>query len=91
MIYKEQLVQRGLKYAVIDEVDSVLIDEARTPLIISGQSSKSTKLYEACEYLARQLQRGEASGEFTKIMPFSERISKKRRISSSMRKRKIST
>ena len=67
VIYKEQLVQRGLKYAVIDEVDSVLIDEARTPLIISGQSSKSTKLYEACDILARQLQRGEASGEFTKM------------------------
>ena len=67
VIYKEQLVQRGLKYAVIDEVDSVLIDDARTPLIISGQSSKSTKLYEACDILARQLQRGEASGEFTKM------------------------
>ena len=67
VIYKEQLVQRGLKYAVIDEVDSVLNDEARTPLIISGQSSKSTKLYEACDILARQLQRGEASGEFTKM------------------------
>jgi preprotein translocase subunit SecA len=67
VIYKEQLVQRGLKYAVIDEVDSVLIDEARTPLIISGQSSKSTKLYEACDILACQLQRGEASGEFTKM------------------------
>lgn len=67
VIYKEQLAQRGLKYAVIDEVDSVLIDEARTPLIISGQSSKSTKLYEACDILARQLQRGEASGEFTKM------------------------
>ena len=67
VIYKEQLVQRGLKYAIIDEVDSVLIDEARTPLIISGQSGKSTKLYEACDILARQLQRGEASGEFSKI------------------------
>ena len=55
VIYKEQLVQRGLKYAIIDEVDSVLIDEARTPLIISGQSSKSTKLYEACDILARQI------------------------------------
>ena len=55
VIYKEQLVQRGLKYAIIDEVDSVLIDEARTPLIISGQSGKSTKLYEACDILARQL------------------------------------
>ena len=67
VIYKEQLVQRGLKYAIIDEVDSVLIDEARTPLIISGQSSKSTKLYEACDILAKQMERGEASGEFSKM------------------------
>ena len=67
VIYKEQLVQRGLNFAVIDEVDSVLIDEARTPLIISGQSNKATKLYEACDILARQLERGEASGEFSKI------------------------
>ena len=67
VIYKEQLVQRGLNFAVIDEVDSLLIDEARTPLIISGQSNKSTKLYEACDILARQLERGEASGEFSKI------------------------
>ena len=67
VIYKEQLVQRGLNYALIDEVDSVLIDEARTPLIISGQSGKSTKLYEACDILARQLERGEASGEFSKM------------------------
>ena len=67
VIYKEQLVQRGLHFAIIDEVDSVLIDEARTPLIISGQSGKSTKLYEACDILARQLERGEASGEFSKI------------------------
>ena len=67
VIYKEQLVQRGLNFAVIDEVDSELIDEARTPLIISGQSNKSTKLYEACDILARQLERGEASGEFSKI------------------------
>nr|WP_317282975.1 preprotein translocase subunit SecA [uncultured Sellimonas sp.] len=67
VIYKEQLVQRGLKYAIIDEVDSVLIDEARTPLIISGQSSKSTRLYEACDILARQMERGEASGEFSKM------------------------
>ena len=67
VIYKEQLVQRGLRYAIIDEVDSVLIDEARTPLIISGQSGKSTKLYEACDILARQLKRGEASGEFSKM------------------------
>ena len=67
VIYKEQLVQRGLKYAIIDEVDSVLIDEARTPLIISGQSDKSTKLYESCDILARQLEKGEASGEFSKM------------------------
>ncbi len=67
VIYKEELVQRGLKYAIIDEVDSVLIDEARTPLIISGQSGKSTKLYEACDILARQLEKGEASGEFSKM------------------------
>lgn len=58
VIYKEQLVQRGLHYAIVDEVDSVLIDEARTPLIISGQSGKSTKLYEACDVLARQLEKG---------------------------------
>ena len=67
VIYKEQLVQRGLNFAIIDQVDSVLIDEARTPLIISGQSGKSTKLYEACDILARQLERGEASGEFSKM------------------------
>ena len=67
VIYKEQLVQRGLHYAIIDEVDSVLIDEARTPLIISGQSGKSTKLYEVCDILAKQLERGEASGEVTKM------------------------
>ncbi|MCD7865924.1 MAG: preprotein translocase subunit SecA [Clostridiales bacterium] len=67
VIYKEQLVQRELHYAIIDEVDSVLIDEARTPLIISGQSGKSTKLYEACDILARQLHRGEASQEFSKM------------------------
>ena len=58
VIYKEQLVQRGLHYAIVDEVDSILIDEARTPLIISGQSGKSTKLYEACDVLARQLVKG---------------------------------
>ena len=58
VIYKEKLVMRGLHYAVIDEVDSVLIDEARTPLIISGQSGKSTKLYEVCDVLVRQLQKG---------------------------------
>ena len=67
VIYKEELVQRGLHFAIIDEVDSVLIDEARTPLIISGQSGKSTKLYEACDILARQLIRGQASGEFNKM------------------------
>ena len=66
-IYKEQMVLRNLDYAIIDEVDSVLIDEARTPLIISGQSGKSTKLYEVCDILARQLERGEESAEFTKI------------------------
>ena len=67
VIYKEQLVQRGLHYAIIDEVDSVLIDEARTPLIISGQSGKSTKLYEACDILAQQLQRGEDIPEYSKM------------------------
>ena len=67
VIYKEQLVQRDLHYAIIDEVDSVLIDEARTPLIISGQSGKSTRLYEVADILARQLQKGEASGEVTKM------------------------
>ena len=67
VIYKEQLVQRDLHYAIIDEVDSVLIDEARTPLIISGQSGKSTKLYEACDILAKQMKRGEASQEFSKM------------------------
>ena len=67
VIYKEQLVQRGLNYAIIDEVDSVLIDEARTPLIISGQSGKSTKLYEACDILAQQLQRGEDIPEYSKM------------------------
>jgi preprotein translocase subunit SecA len=66
-IYKEQLVLRNLKYCIIDEVDSVLIDEARTPLIISGQSGKSTKLYELCDILARQLQKGEYKGEMTKM------------------------
>lgn len=66
-IYKEQMVLRDLDYCIIDEVDSVLIDEARTPLIISGQSGKSTKLYEVCDVLARQLVRGEESGEFNKL------------------------
>ena len=67
VIYKEQLVQRGLHYAIIDEVDSVLIDEARTPLIISGQSGKSTKLYEACDILAQQLTRGDDVPEYSKM------------------------
>ena len=67
VIYKEQLVQRDLHFAIVDEVDSILIDEARTPLIISGQSGKSTKLYEACDILAQQLKRGVGNGEFTKM------------------------
>lgn len=67
VIYKEQLVQRGLNFAIVDEVDSVLIDEARTPLIISGQSGKSTKLYEVCDILARQLKRGKDTPELTKM------------------------
>ena len=66
-IYKSQQVLRGLNYCIIDEVDSVLIDEARTPLIISGQSGKSTKLYELCDILAQQLERGEEAAEFSKI------------------------
>ncbi|MBO5503648.1 MAG: preprotein translocase subunit SecA [Lachnospiraceae bacterium] len=66
-IYKEQLVQRGLHYAIIDEVDSILIDEARTPLIISGQSGKSTKIYEACDMLARQMVRGEDVEDLSKM------------------------
>ena len=67
VVYKKQLVLRGLHYAIIDEVDSVLIDEARTPLIISGQSGKSTKLYEMCDILARQLQRGEDMADLSKM------------------------
>ena len=67
VVYKEQLVMRGLHFAIIDEVDSVLIDEARTPLIISGQSGKSTKLYEVCDILAKRLEKGEASAEFSKM------------------------
>ena len=67
VIYKEQLVQRELNFAIIDEVDSVLIDEARTPLIISGQSGKSTKLYEACDILARQMEKGSVNKEFSKM------------------------
>ena len=66
-IYKEQCVLRGLNYAIIDEIDSILIDEARTPLIISGQSDKSTKLYEACDILAKQMTRGEDLDEYTKM------------------------
>lgn len=67
VIYKEQLVQRELNYAIVDEVDSVLIDEARTPLIISGQSGKSTDLYKMCDFLARKMERGTSTGELTKI------------------------
>ncbi|MBP3324896.1 MAG: preprotein translocase subunit SecA [Coprococcus sp.] len=67
VIYKEKLVLRGLHYCVIDEVDSVLIDEARTPLIISGQSGKSTELYKMCDYLARRMKRGEGNGEISKM------------------------
>lgn len=67
VVYKEQLVMRGLHFAIIDEVDSILIDEARTPLIISGQSGKSTKLYEVCDILAKRLEKGEASAEFFKM------------------------
>ena len=67
VIYKEQLVQRGLHFAIIDEVDSVLIDEARTPLIISGQSGKSTSIYEACDILACQMKRGEDMPEYSKM------------------------
>ncbi|MDY5215754.1 MAG: preprotein translocase subunit SecA [Lachnospiraceae bacterium] len=67
VIYKEQLVLRDLYFAIIDEVDSVLIDEARTPLIISGQSGKSTKLYEVCDILANQMKRGEDAPELTKM------------------------
>ncbi len=67
VIYKERLVQRGLHYAIIDEVDSVLIDEARTPLIISGQSGKSTDIYKMCDYIARRMKRGTASTEISKM------------------------
>ena len=67
VVYKEQLVMRGLHFAIIDEVDAILIDEARTPLIISGQSGKSTKLYEVCDILAKRLEKGEASAEFSKM------------------------
>lgn len=66
-IYKNKIVLRGLHYAIIDEVDSILIDEARTPLIISGQSSKSTKIYEACDILAKQMTRGKDQEDFSKI------------------------
>ena len=66
-IYKEEMVLRGLNYCIIDEVDSVLIDEARTPLIISGQSGKSTRLYDMCNILAKQMTLGEESGEFNKL------------------------
>lgn len=67
VIYKEQLVQRDLHYAIVDEVDSVLIDEARTPLIISGQSGKSTDLYKMCDYLARRMKRGSSDMEISKM------------------------
>ena len=67
VIYKAQLVLRDLHYAIIDEVDSVLIDEARTPLIISGQSGKSTKLYEVCDILAKQMKRGEDMEDLSKM------------------------
>lgn len=67
VIYKEQLVQRDLHYAIVDEVDSILIDEARTPLIISGQSGKSTELYRMCDLLARRMKRGEGDGELSKM------------------------
>ncbi len=67
VIYKEKLVQRGLHYAIIDEVDSVLIDEARTPLIISGQSGKATDIYKTCDYIARRMKRGTASTEISKM------------------------
>ena len=66
-IYKNQLVLRGLHYAIIDEVDSILIDEARTPLIISGQSDKSTRIYEACDILAKQMTRGKDVEDLSKI------------------------
>jgi len=66
-IYKENLVQRGLKFAIIDEVDSILIDEARTPLIISGEGDKSTRLYEMCNMLVKTLEKGESSGELSKL------------------------
>ena len=67
VIFKKDLVQRDLHYAIVDEVDSVLIDEARTPLIISGQSGKSTDLYRACDVLARQMQKGTSDGELSKM------------------------
>ncbi len=67
VVYKNQLVLRGLHYAIVDEVDSILIDEARTPLIISGQSGKSTKLYEVCDFLAKRMKRGEGDGEISKM------------------------
>ena len=67
VIYKERLVQRGLNFCIIDEIDSILIDEARTPLIISGQSGKSTDIYKMCDYLARRMQKGTASTEISKF------------------------
>ena len=91
VIYKEQLVQRGLHYAIIDEVDSVLIDEARTPLIISGQSGKSTKLYEACDILATQLKRGEDVPEYSKMDAIWELNRRRQETLLSMRRTKLST
>lgn len=88
VIYKEQLVLRELHYAVIDEVDSVLIDEARTPLIISGQSGKSTKLYEACDILARQLPAGPIWKNFPRWMPLWVWSVRRPETLSSMRKTK---
>ena len=67
VMYKKDLVQRDLHYAIVDEVDSVLIDEARTPLIISGQGTKSTDLYKACDVLAQDMERGTSDGELSKI------------------------
>ena len=74
VVQKEKQVQRGLEFAIVDEVDSVLIDEARTPLIISGQSAKSTKLYELCDILAKQLTRGEATEVSKMDMMMGEKV-----------------
>ncbi len=90
VIYKEQLVLRDLHYAIIDEVDSVLIDEARTPLIISGQSGKSTKLYEACDILARQMTRGADVEDLSKIDAIWESNRKKAATLLSMKRTRLS-